>query len=244
MSIERSRYHDILTYCSEEQVKQVYRTFCHRIVGIAHILHDKDTWTAKDELKEPEHKANVPKEAHRHIIVRTVTSVATNTVVRWFKRFQWVDEKAQPITVRGQGIPYDELGAVVDYLVHLNDPDKYQYDKSEIRKLGDTTFLRTASVAVDDSLVIIDRLNDNTYPIRQLVAEYGKDFVYHFNAYRDVARAMRHQEALMLEIGLNGAQPQYAKSQSEYELRALCEAIYDNYLETAKVGVLVEKGEE
>ena len=47
-------------------------------------LHDADTWTARDEKKNPKHKAGKVKEPHRHLIAMYDNPVSYDRVVKDF----------------------------------------------------------------------------------------------------------------------------------------------------------------
>lgn len=89
-------------------------------LSYAIILHDKDTWSAEDELENPEHIAGELKKAHWHIVLRFSnpcwnTSVCTRFCIeeRFCKKAESCDE-------------------ALEYLVHKNHPDKYQYHVDDV----------------------------------------------------------------------------------------------------------------
>lgn len=89
-------------------------------------LQDKDEWKPADERKDPSHKAGTCKKAHRHWIAEYDVQVDLGTVLHDFGFLNG------PSNVK----PVKSLRSMVRYLVHLDDPDKAQYDKSEILTFG------------------------------------------------------------------------------------------------------------
>ena len=57
------------------------------IKDYAYILHDKDTYTDDDEIKNPLHKANEPKENHMHGMLRFNNSYKISTIANWFESY-------------------------------------------------------------------------------------------------------------------------------------------------------------
>lgn len=87
----------------------------------AYIIHDKDVYTEKDEEKNPAHKAGTLKPAHYHIALRFNDTQNSKYVAEWFGvKENYIQE------VKGR------WSDMLNYLTHLNRPEKYQYDDSEV----------------------------------------------------------------------------------------------------------------
>ncbi len=88
----------------------------YRYVGI---LHDKDVYSSEDQEKNPDNVAGLPKKPHWHIVFKC-------------KQARWDTAISKQL-----GITPNYLQECVDfdsavlYLVHLANPDRYQYDSSE-----------------------------------------------------------------------------------------------------------------
>ena len=88
-------------------------------------LHDKDTWTAHDERKNPKHKAGENKEDHFHGIAEYPQPVDYETF------------KADFEFLGTHNIKYVKSKASMSrYLVHMDCKDKAQYDPSEVLEFG------------------------------------------------------------------------------------------------------------
>lgn len=70
----------ILTIEKIEEVLSTYKT----IKKFAWIVHDKDTYTAEDEKKDPTHIAGTLKPAHVHIVVLCSCYTPFDTIAKWF----------------------------------------------------------------------------------------------------------------------------------------------------------------
>lgn len=111
---------DILAKCEE---------LTERYSGLkyAYIIHDKDTYNEQDEKQDPAHKAGTLKAGHFHILVKMS---GKNTI-----RFKYLKE----IFPYGSIEPARSVNASMQYLLHLNNPDKTQYDRDNIKtNMSDT----------------------------------------------------------------------------------------------------------
>lgn len=88
----------------------------------AYIIHDKDTYTEKEEEQNPLHKAGTLKKPHIHLMMKFYPQQQIPYIAKWF------------------GIPVNFLEKIkcrrfedaVAYLMHLNAQDKHAYDVSEV----------------------------------------------------------------------------------------------------------------
>jgi len=96
------------------------------IKDFAYILHDKDTYTDDDEIKNPAHKANEPKENHIHGMLRFNNSYKISTIANWF---ELPNECVRFIK--------KTFNSACAYLVHRNEPEKFQYSPSEVKSSFD-----------------------------------------------------------------------------------------------------------
>lgn len=104
-------------------------------IPIAACIHDKDLFTEADEKKDPAHKAGTLKKLHVHI----------NLYFDGKKSIQQVRELLEPIGVKLIQPMHSAQGAT-RYLLHLDHPDRAQYDESDVLVFG--------GVALDFSKVI------------------------------------------------------------------------------------------
>lgn len=87
--------------------------------------HDADEWTARDEKKNPEHKAGKLKEPHRHLIAMYDNPVSYDQVVNDFS------------FLKTKNVKYvKSLPAMARYLTHMDSPDKAQYDPEGVCEFG------------------------------------------------------------------------------------------------------------
>lgn len=90
-------------------------------------------------------------------------------------------------------ICFSPLGSF-EYLIHKNNPEKYQYLLENITALHFNKFL-SLSLSGNDSaknLRTMDLLQDiiNNTPLDEMVYKYGRDYVLNYNKYHDFARRM------------------------------------------------------
>lgn len=88
-------------------------------------LHDRDTWTKKDERKNPKHKAGTVKKPHWHGLADYPQPVDYETVKSDFE------------FLGTSNIKYAKSKASMAlYLCHLGSKDKAQYDPDEVLEFG------------------------------------------------------------------------------------------------------------
>lgn len=115
----RSRVHMLLLYPDDpthmEAMEKIEKSYDY-----AAILHNKDTWTADDEARNPEHKEGEYKKEHFHVVLR-------------FKQAVWSSAICKELGIEHNYIEdVKRFDNAMLYLVHYNDQDKAQYDISEV----------------------------------------------------------------------------------------------------------------
>lgn len=83
----------------------------------AAILHDKDVWTEADG---PDHTPGETKKPHWHVVVKFDQAVWNTSLA---KQLGLTENYMQPIT---------NLDGALLYLVHSENPEKYQYESDEV----------------------------------------------------------------------------------------------------------------
>lgn len=116
MSEHRSRNHALISYLTKTQIESVLQKHIQDIKDFAFICHDRDI---KDD--------GTPKEIHFHIVIHLYNPKSYDVVRKWF-----YDSDISPDKQNTLIKPVIDLKAALDYLTHKNDPDKAQYDSSEI----------------------------------------------------------------------------------------------------------------
>ena len=155
------RYYSIslISYLSKSKVDGVLKAHLKDIRRFAYILHDKDT-KEDGTLKEP----------HFHILLYTYNAHSISAFRKWFRGDQNTLAK----------IISDDISAY-DYLTHFNEPSKYQYSADLIYKYN---FKDIEECEQDNNGYDILELLLKGFPLRLIAKRYGKDFIYHYTAYR------------------------------------------------------------
>lgn len=130
-------------YISEEKIIKKIKELTKKgiIKDYAYCVHDKDTYTNDDELKNPAHKAGTDKKEHIHVMLRLNNSYKFSTIANWFE-----------LPVGCVQIIKNTYNAACAYLIHRNDPEKYQYNPSEVK----------ASFNYNEFLEKLNRIEENT----------------------------------------------------------------------------------
>lgn len=109
-----------LEYISIDDVKKVLSEKAS-IKDYAYIIHDKDVYTKADEEENEEHRDGLLKPSHIHCFVRLEGPREIEQVAKWFGVKSNYIQKCR-----------SSFSKCLQYLIHKNDKNKYQYDVSEV----------------------------------------------------------------------------------------------------------------
>lgn len=160
---QRSREFSLILYVDMNILADYLRKNYKDIKKYAYILHDK-------EDKKP----------HIHLLL-TFDREHTSAYVE--KKLK-LDE--QNVMVEAISNKYK----MYRYLTHKDNPEKFQYNQEEI-KTNDSEFYEEEIDS--EGSAILGILDDMTSPFtsyRDLIKRYGRDFVIHYKAYREMARLL------------------------------------------------------
>lgn len=172
---KQTRFFSGVTYATENQLKKVLTQHVSSLRAFCYIYHDKDD-----------------SEPHIHFIIRTHSTWYPKQIERWFKDLK--DKKKQPVNTFCE--PANDLHALKQYLTHSDSESiskgKYQYPESDIKDYGLSDIIPKGN-SFDTSYEVINDILSGT-PFRKLIIKYGRDFVYHWQQYCDLAQEIRNQE--------------------------------------------------
>lgn len=193
MSTQRERAFWIRTYLKEDQLKALLEKNLSIIYRYAYAYHDKDV-SKRDESKLAE--------PHFHLLIRFTDKYSISKVRKLFSGF--VDEKGLEIN---SNIQFREKtdAHCIQYLVHKNDSEKYQYSADCITAFNYDVDEELAKQLSDDvrcetSLIFATLFEQgwSSQTLKRLIAEYGRDFVHHYQNYKklyfDVIELEHHEE--------------------------------------------------
>lgn len=176
-SQQRVRNFSIMTYLKESQLTKVIKAHIRSIRAYAYICHDKDD-----------------AEPHIHLIMRTHCAWSCKQLSKWFEGYK--DKKGEHVNTMVE-VAHD-LVALKDYLTHSDEESKekgkHEYSESEIHDLGMWDMI-PRNDSYDSSYEILNKVMCG-YSYRQLVREYGREFLYHWERYTDVAAEIRDNEGV------------------------------------------------
>lgn len=178
MSEKRSRYFCLISYLSIDIILSCLKKN-KNIKHYACIVHDKDL----------DQQGNI-KIIHTHIVIHLYNAVTLRIVRQWFSGFY--DDKGLEINTLGQYINsnYD----ILDYLIHKNNQDKYQYSLVDIIS-DDLEAMYNNEILADNCYEIITMLLEKK-KLLDIVKKYGKDFVYHYSCYKEICKDIDYQESI------------------------------------------------
>lgn len=109
-----------IDHLSIDQIEKVLEEHSNQIKDYAYVLHDKDTYSKEDELKDPLKKEGELKPPHFHIILRLKIPYTFKSISNWFNvPVNFIE------TIRN-------YNSSLRYLTHKDDTNKYQYPNSDV----------------------------------------------------------------------------------------------------------------
>lgn len=186
----KSKEFFLVSYLPHDVIQNILDTKLKQIDKYAYILHDKDVYDKDvvNDVGDVLHCVGEVKAPHTHIFLKLFESRDSGEIQRWFTRE--VDGVRQNCFLERV---HNRIGCIA-YLTHRTKKSqhKYQYDLDLVKSFNlDGTELD--GDCVDNSLDIIEDILNNV-PLREMVRRYGKQFIYQYKAYTEMAFNIRKQE--------------------------------------------------
>lgn len=159
-------------------------------------IHDQDVWTASDERRNNVHKEGTRKKAHYHLVVEYPVQQKMADVADDFAFLNGT----RPERVR-------DKNSMVRYLIHMDDPKKAQYERSEIRCFGGTNLDAMDELGTGE-------LHQEMKAMRRCIKE--NNFV-DFCLFYDYCDDCQEQWARLLDVCSTYAIERYIKSRRALE---------------------------
>lgn len=184
----------LIAYITVAQVAEVLENKIDQIEQYVYILHDKDVYSEK-ECTNPDtgeidvDKLGTLKPPHIHIYLKTVNSRQPAQIANWFKL-----KNADGVLQNCMREYVKCKSGLIDYMLHRtkNSESKFQYDEKDLITYNLDKY-DVNDLACDDCFQIINSILDNV-PTIELVKRYGRDFVYHFDSYKNIAKQVFLEE--------------------------------------------------
>lgn len=170
MNSIRSRKWSLVTYLRPSDIASVFADKFDKVRAYAYCTHDKDEG----------------KETHTHIVVWLNTPYSSSTIKNWFRG---ADSKGELANTLAE--PCKDIVSMYRYLIHADNPEKYQYD-SEDRICSDPSCFEE-DVQSDDVFNAVEDLL-NGIPLREVAKRYGRDFIYHYSHIRTLITDIKSEE--------------------------------------------------
>lgn len=141
------------------------------IKDYCYIIHDKDTYTAEDVERNPDHKEGDFKPAHIHLLLRFETNQPQKLdyVAKWFD--------LEPNFINKIKGKWEDACL---YQIHKNSPDKYQYAAEEVTANFDyQALLDEAENGVNLKAILQDILDGNIREYNKTLEIDGLTLIYH-----------------------------------------------------------------
>lgn len=179
-----------ITYLSPEQFHAVFSRKDSQIKHYAYAYHDKDVWTVEDEKHNKAYKAGMLKTPHYHLVVCLRHAINLSTFLNWFRGYY--DEDGKAINTLAEVT----RSVVVSYryLIHADDPDKFQYPDSVV-VATDHSYFNDETLSDTDPVWEWVEMVLNGTPLREVARISGRDFIYHYNAVRVLVNDIRAEES-------------------------------------------------
>ncbi|MBE6601230.1 MAG: hypothetical protein E7637_01830 [Ruminococcaceae bacterium] len=173
--MRKSRFFSLTTYATEKQIQKVMSNHISSVRAFCYILHDRDE-----------------AEPHYHILLRTHSTWSVSQLLRWFCDLR--DDKKERVNT------FCEIGNDMEslkrYILHdtedAREKGKHLYSVDDIKDFGFND-LSERKDSFDSSYEILLRVLSGANP-RDLVRYYGRDYLYHYNCYHEIADQIRNIE--------------------------------------------------
>lgn len=177
---KRFRPYTIIFYGTQDELNEILDTYKFRIKHYAYILHDSDVYEEdvyEDDKETLRYSKGEVKKAHFHVLVDFYDTQTQSQVIRLFTT---ETDKPRVEPVHDRAVQYE-------YLWHKNDPNKFQYKKSDIvsDKLNywEKLTIRGDKSSTDEKAIAI--IEDLLAGVRTeiLLHRYGRDFIMNYSSY-------------------------------------------------------------
>ena len=162
MKNTQTRKWSLVTYLCPADIAAVFADKSDKVRAYAYCTH------YKDEGKEP----------HTHIVVWLNTPFSASTIKNWFRGCDSKGELANTLAE-----PCKDIVAMYRYLIHEDNPEKYQYDPED--RICSVPSCFEDDVQTDDTWTAVEDLL-NGVPLAEVARRYGRDFIYHYSHIRQL----------------------------------------------------------
>ena len=173
--MRKSRFFSFTTYATEKQIQKVVSLHVSSIRAFCYILHDQDE-----------------AEPHFHILMRMHSVWTTAQLVKWFADLK--DKSGNKINTFCEVA--NDMESLKRYILHdteeAREAGKHQYSEDDIKDFG-LCDLSERKDSYDSSYEILLKVLSGANP-RDLVRFYGRDYLYHYNCYHEIADKIRNVE--------------------------------------------------
>lgn len=162
----------------DEKTKKMYRKRCVWWFAMSYALPAEfaNALNKADKYAYIYHDKDVDTEPHYHVLLHFENARSGFAVLKDFVSTQntMLEAVTSPISS-------------YEYLYHLNDPDKFQYDKSEIICHNPVFWEHFLPSIRDRNEVdfLDDLLNVYDFDLKDMAKKYGRDFIKNFRSYLD-----------------------------------------------------------
>lgn len=87
----------------------------------------------------------------------------------------------------------DRYSMVYEYFIHKNEPDKFQYSFDRVVADDFEFWSQNGHSSEDIAVIIVERMLAGV-PYIDLVREFGRNFVYHYSAFKKLVEDIKFQE--------------------------------------------------
>lgn len=178
----RVRHFNMVVYCTENELLEMFRKYRGRITRYAYIIHDKcvyDRDIYEDDNKTLKHKQGEPEQVHIHLLL----SLYNNTTCSAVKRLFSTETDKPRVEVM------NDIYGSFRYLIHKDNPEKYQYDLLGVQSSDINYYLSLEGngerkESDQKAWEIVQLLRQDTSPMI-IAKRYGRDFIIHYRQYKD-----------------------------------------------------------
>lgn len=167
MQVKRYRAFSVVSYLDEVTFVQLLHRHIQGVRSYCYMLHDRET----------EH------DVHLHCLLYTYHAHSFSALRKWFEHTSGQNTFVQAIK--------DDTQAYY-YLDHSEHDEKVQYDMNNLVKYNykGCEYYNSG----DESFNILEQVLDEV-SLREIAFRYGKDFIFKYRAYKELAEDIKFQES-------------------------------------------------
>lgn len=164
----------LISYAPTQFIESVLKSHISSLKAYSFCFHDRD----------------IDKKPHTHILICSKYAMYLQTFINWFR---YINDNGQIENTLGEKCI--DIHSSFEYLIHENNPEKFQYSFEDRVTYREDVFYITEKV--DKSILALQDILAGC-SIREIALKYGRDFIFHYSHFRQLVLDIEQQEGITL----------------------------------------------